>query len=124
MPFRWMEIILYLLPVAMLGIALQLRPMLNRIPRWHLAPVDIVHPTLWMCIHVLSVRFFYFSLFPVVLMLIGVLGLWRVIYYYRHGIVRFSGNKLFRSISNPLFMLEFIGNYALVIYRLYSLFFA
>ncbi|MDO4670278.1 MAG: DUF3397 family protein [Aerococcus sp.] len=122
MPFHWTEIIIYLMPLIMLAVALQLRPLLAKIPRWRLVPVDLVHPTLWFAIHVLSVHVFYFSLFAAVLVMIGILGLWQVISYYRRGQRTIPGPVLLRKISNPLFSVEFIGFYGLVVYRLWELF--
>lgn len=121
MPFDWIELVIAMLPIIMLIIALKVRRPLAKIPRWHIVPVDVTHPTLWVSIHALSVRTFYFSLFPVVLILIGALGLWQVIRAYRQGAAQIPGPILLRRISNPLFVMEFIDFYVLVSYRLWMI---
>lgn len=117
-PFYWQEIILYFIPVILLVLISKYgRKYLTEGKNIKLAIIDVMHPVIWVCFHFLSLAIFYFSLVPVLLLILSVYCIFSILYSYRKK-EEINWYALFRRVSSVIFIISFISYYILVIVRI------
>lgn len=120
-PFHWSEILLYLVPVITLVLVNQFgRKFLNNDGKIELAVVDVMHPIIWVSIHLVSLYAFYYSFIPIFGTLFCGLAIVLLGIQFREG-KPFKAYNFFRRLSNLTFIFTFIGFYILVITRIIKL---
>ncbi|AMB99654.1 hypothetical protein AWM75_06520 [Aerococcus urinaehominis] len=121
--FSWSELILYFMPIISLVVVNGfLRPYLKFGDRLNLAVIDVLHPILWVAIHILSLRIAYQSWLPYLFIFVAIYALAYLLYAF-YAKRDFIPEQFWRRLSSIGIIAGFIFFYALVIWRLIRLIF-
>ncbi|KAA9300864.1 MULTISPECIES: DUF3397 family protein [Aerococcus] len=122
--FTWFEIILYILPIlTIILVAKYGKPYLTDGKHINLVVIDVVHPILWLCFHLVSQLVLHWSFLPIVLAIVSVLALAILAIQFRDNLP-FTPGRFLRRLSNLSFIIVFLLYYGFVFYRIFALIFA